>query len=62
MIELTTYLGIELLVAALLGGLSVLAVVPFVHSRAVRLPSMNGRYGLICRKPRSRPLRCTCRR
>jgi chromosome segregation ATPase len=37
MIESTTYLGIELLVAALLGGLSVLAVVPFVHSRAVRL-------------------------
>jgi chromosome segregation ATPase len=37
MIESTTYLGIELLVAALLGGLSVLVVVPFVHSRAVRL-------------------------
>ena len=37
MIESTTYLGIELLVAALLGGLSMLAVVPFVHSRAVRL-------------------------
>ena len=37
MIESTTYLGIELLVAALLGGLSVLAVVPFVHSRVVRL-------------------------
>jgi len=37
MIESTTYLGIELLVAALLGGLSVLAVVPFVPSRVVRL-------------------------
>jgi chromosome segregation ATPase len=37
MIESTTYLGIELLVAALLGGLSVLAVVQFVPSRVVRL-------------------------
>ena len=37
MIESTTYLGIELLVAALLGGLSVLAVVPFVPSRVLRL-------------------------
>ena len=36
MIESTTYLGIELLVAALLGGLSVLAVVQFVPSRVVR--------------------------
>ena len=37
MIESTTYLGIELLVAALLGGLSVLAVMPFVPSRVLRL-------------------------
>ena len=37
MIKSTAYLGIDFLVAALLGGLSMLVVVPFVHGRAVRL-------------------------
>ena len=37
MIESTSYFGIELLIAALFGGLSMLAVVTFVHYRAARL-------------------------
>jgi len=37
MIESTSYFGIELIIAALFGGLSMLAVVTFVHYRAARL-------------------------